>query len=281
MTIIAYLTNKNEKRTEKDMKKPILNISYSKLFDLPIPWNTAELYETACELGFDAIKGDVTPSSDGKLIMCHDSYFRLNENGRVLEPGNKGAHMKLIKNMTSKECTALEYANEEAKEYLGYYAKVAELEDLIRICKKHGKIAYITVRDKQIEMCVYEIYRLLQKYNMVDHCIINSFSTDTLNIMKQKVPEIKLSLVFGPNRMLTKRHIDRASALGNCAVCLFWTKDVLLGKEMLRKSQNAIIYAKEKCVELHFAHGHDKESYNFGIECGFSGFQCIKSDAFK
>ena len=35
------------------MKKPILNISYSKLFDLPISWNTVELYETACELGSD------------------------------------------------------------------------------------------------------------------------------------------------------------------------------------------------------------------------------------
>lgn len=27
--------------------KKIVNISYSKLFDLPLPWNTVELYEAA------------------------------------------------------------------------------------------------------------------------------------------------------------------------------------------------------------------------------------------
>ena len=42
------------------MKEP-LKISYSTLPDLPIPWNTAELFEAACRLGFDGIKGDVTP----------------------------------------------------------------------------------------------------------------------------------------------------------------------------------------------------------------------------
>ena len=57
--------------------KKILNIAYSKLFDLAIPWNSAEVFETACILGFDAVKGDVTPAKDGKLIMCHDSFFTL------------------------------------------------------------------------------------------------------------------------------------------------------------------------------------------------------------
>lgn len=263
------------------MKKPILNISYSKLFDLPIPWNTAELYETACKLGFDAVKGDVTPSRDGKLIMCHDSYFSINEEGKVLEPGQKGNCKKMIQYMSAEKCISLEYANQEAKEHLGYYAKVTELEDLISICKKYNKIAYITVRDKQIQTCVDEVYRLLHKYKMENSCIINSFSLETLNAMKKKDPSIKLSLVFGPNRMLTKRHIDKASALGNCAVCIFWTKDVLFSDEMLEKSKNAMDYAKEKGVELHFAHGHDTESYKFGVDCGFSAFQCLKSDAFK
>ncbi len=61
----------------------ILNVSYSKLFDIDIPWNSAEVFECACKLDFDGIKGDVTPTKDGKLIMCHDAEFWFDENGRV------------------------------------------------------------------------------------------------------------------------------------------------------------------------------------------------------
>jgi glycerophosphoryl diester phosphodiesterase len=57
----------------------VLKISYSTLPGLPIPWNTAELYEEAARLGFDGIKGDVTPTRDGRLIMCHDSFFSMTE----------------------------------------------------------------------------------------------------------------------------------------------------------------------------------------------------------
>ena len=261
--------------------KKILNIAYSKLFDLAIPWNSAEVFETACKLGFDAVKGDVTPAKDGKLIMCHDSFFYFDKNGRVLEPGNMGVKKKMIRYMSSDYATSLEYANEEARKNLGYYAKVAELEELIKICSKYEKIAYITVRDKQIGSCVDETYRLLKKYDMVDKCIINSFSMETLRTMRGKDANIKLSLVFGPNKILTKKHIDNAASLGDCAVCVFWWKDALMAGEKLKKSQKAIEYAKEKGVVLHFAHGSDSESYKFGVSCGFKGFQCTNSNAFK
>ena len=259
----------------------ILNIAYSKLFDLTNPWNSAENFETACKLGFDGIKGDVTPSADGRLIMCHDSYFYFDEEGRVLEPGNKGACKKFIKSMTSKKCRELEYATKEARESLGYYAKVADLEDFMKICAKYNKIAYITVRDKQIKMCVDEVYRLIEKYNMKDKCIINSFSMETLSAMRKKDSNICLSLVFGPNRCLTKAHINKAVCLGNCAVCVFWARDVLLGGDMLQKSKKAMAYAKEKGVKLYLAYAYDAETHKFGLDCGFDGFQCSASTAIK
>ena len=99
--------------------------------------------------------------------------------------------------------------------------------------------------------------------------------------MRKKDPYIRLSLVFGPNKILTKKHIDKAAALGNCAICIFWFKEVLLEGEKLKKSQKAIQYANEKGIDLHFAHGRDSESYNFGISCGFKAFQCTYSNAFK
>jgi len=68
----------------------ILNVSYSKLFDIDIPWNSAEVFECACKLDFDGIKGDVTPTKDGKLIMCHDAEFWFDENGRVYKDRGQG-----------------------------------------------------------------------------------------------------------------------------------------------------------------------------------------------
>lgn len=260
--------------------KKIVNISYSKLFDLPLPWNTVELYEAACKAGFNGIKGDVTPSSDGKLIMCHDSVFKFDENGRVFEPGSKGVYSKQICDMTRDECKKLEYASEEAKEHLGYYPKVTELEDLIKVCKKYDKFAYITVRDKQIQMCIDEIYNLLKKYNMTNQCIVNSFTYETLKTMKEKDPDVLLSYVWGPEEPLTKEVVDRAIELGNCIVCVFLLDEEQYDDEIFKKSEQAVLYAKEKGVIVHFARAENKEGYELGLKRGFTGFQCMKSDAF-
>ena len=259
----------------------ILNVSYSKLFDIDIPWNSAEVFECACKLDFDGIKGDVTPTKDGKLVMCHDAEFWFDENGRVYEPGNTGVYEKKICEMTYEECKQLEYATEAAKNHLGYYAKVAGLEDMISICHKYSKFPYITVRDTEIDMCVDEVYELLSKYNLTDKCIINSFSLDTLKAMRKKDENIYLSQVQDLNITLTKAMIDDAVELKNCMICAFWSvKDKQMFDDMYEKSAEAIEYAKEKGVILYLAHGADKESYKTGLERGFKGFQCTVSDAF-
>ena len=257
----------------------VLNISYSKLSDIPLPWNTAELYEFACQHGFDGIKGDVTPSLDHKLIMCHDDYFSFDENGRVLEPGKQGIYQRKINELHSDECKQLEYARPNAHEYLGYYARVTELEDLIRICKKYGKFPYITVRDQQIELCVEEILRLLRQDDMTDRCIINSFTPDTLWAMRRNAPNMALSYVWGPDIPLTRDVIDTARALGNCAVCAFIFKEAQAEGSVYEQSRDAIAYAKKNRVVLHLAHGADRDSYRWGLERGFMGFQCLRADA--
>ena len=263
------------------IKNEVLNVSYSKLFDLKLPWNSAEMYEAACKAGYDGIKGDVTPSADGKLIMCHDADFGFDEDGRVFEPGQQGIYRKNICEMTADECKNLEYANSDAYEKLGYYVKVAELEDLISVCKKNGKFPYITVRDQQIDLCVNEVYRLLKKYDMTNDCIVNSFSEDTLKAMRSFDDNICLSLVFGPGLPLTKKEVDIAASLGKCVVCVFWFKESQLEGKLYEQSKDALEYAKEKGVVIHIAHGADKESYKWGLERGFKGFQCLTSDAFK
>ena len=262
------------------IRNEVLNISYSKLVDLDIPVNTAEMFEVGCKLGFDGIKGDVCPTSDGKLIMCHDAEFRFDENGRVFESGNTtGVSVKQICDMTYDECTQLEYELESSKAQLGYYAKVVGLEDLIRICHIHSKFAYITVRDKQIQTCVDEVYRLLLKYNMTNQCIINSFTYETLKTVREKDENICLSHVQELDIPVSKEMIDTALELKKCVVCAYWSvnKDGVFD-EMYEKSKEAMEYAKEKGVKLFLAFATNKENHKLAIERGFTGFQCQRSE---
>lgn len=268
------------KPCKERVRTEILNVSYSCLFDLAIPWNTAELYEAACKAGFDGVKGDVSPSADGKLIMCHDSFFNFDENGRVLYPGETGTTRKDIRDMTAAECTSFEYANESARKNLGYHARVAKLETLVSICKRYGKFPYITVRDREIDLCVHEVWRLLRQYDMTEHCIVNSFSPETLRAMRSLDENVCLSLVFGPHEALSAKQIDIAASLGNCVVCVFETKEEQQTGALYAEAADATRYAEERGVVLHYAHAHDTGSYRLGLSRGFRGFQCLRSDAF-
>ncbi len=264
-----------------NLGKKILNISYSKLVDLPYAFNTVELYEAACKSGFDAIKGDVTPSSDGKLVMCHDPFFHVDENGYVLEPGKKSDKIIMINELTVCECKSLEYAHDDSYKHLGYRPRVATVDDLVRVCKENDRISYITIRDKNIQNCVDEVYTILEKYNMQNKAIINSFTLDTLKTMRAKDSDITLSYVQKLNTVLEKHIIDEAFSLGNCVVCVFWFKAAQQSEDLYKKSEEAINYAKEKGVILHMAAIEDKEYYKWGISHGFKGFQCSLSDAYK
>lgn len=257
--------------------KPVLNIAYSKIYGVQIPMNTAEVYKKACELGFDCVKGDVTPSADGKLVMCHDDVFHLDENGRVLEPWVKEERRSkvFINQLTLAECKALEYASEACKENLGYYAHPTELEEMIKICHEYGKIAYITVRDQQIELCVNEIYRLLKKYDMVNQCIINSFTPETLQAMRRKDPNIVLSRVFGADIPVTIEDVDVCVQLKPCAFCFFSLTQCLKTQDVYDQSKAAFDYATQNGVDLHFAQAADREFYKWALDHGFTGVQCL------
>lgn len=263
------------------MKNKILHISYSKFWDKPQIFNTVETYQLACDLGYDAIKGDVAVTCDNKLVMCHDSYFKFDEDGRVFDSlvvDSAQGEQKEIIDMTYDKCMALEYNTPEAKAHLGYYSKVAGLEDLLQVCKENGKIAYITARDLKIKEITEEIYRLLVKYDMVEQCIINSFNYETLETMRSFDSRLFLSQVHGPNTIPTYEEIDRIAKLGKAAICYFWFKDKTLNEDFYNQSKASIAYAKQKGLELHFAHAWDKETYELGVQRGFTGFQCANAD---
>jgi glycerophosphoryl diester phosphodiesterase len=226
--------------------------------------NTYPAFIAAANRSYYGIETDVHVTADGKFVVIHDSST---------ERVSGGAINVNVEEACFDELTELTFPDLDGK-LERRDIKIPSLADYVNICKKYGKIAYITVRDRRIESCVDEVYRLLEKYEMKDQCIINSFSFETLSAMRKRNASIRLSLVFGPHKCLTRLHVNRALSLGNCAVCVFWTRDELMAGGLLKKSKAAMAYASEKGVPLHLAHAWDEESYRFALAQGFCGFQC-------
>lgn len=265
----------------KDREK-ILTFSYSRLEDIPYPSNSAELFEAAAKLNYTGIKGDVANTKDGGLIMCHDAEFRYDENGRSYPPETPCDNTRAIDQMTLEECMHVEYELKESYDKLGYYAKATDFETYIKICKKYNKIAYITLRAREIEMVTDTVYNILVKYDMIEQCIVNSFTLETLSAMRKKSDKICLSNVIPLDEYLTREMVDNVIPLGKCVLCAFWRKGGIMSGELYEKSKDAFEYAEANNIQIHVAHefaehDFDKDTFKKCLSYGITGFQCINS----
>lgn len=256
-------------------QKEILNIAYSEMG--LAPWNTMEHYYIAAKLGFNAIKGDVQVTKDGKLVMCHDAGFTFDENGRITE-FNQEKNCTLIRELTLEECMNLEYV--EFSKSSEYCARVATLDDFVWLCAKEGKICYITLRERDLDVLIPETLRIIKKHNMKERCIINSFTMETLKRMRAADPDITLSHVQPPFAVLTKEIVDGVVALKNAMVCMFsfdpYSYEKPVGNyEVIDKSKEAMDYAKELNIPLFQAQVYNLEDKKKLIEYGFTGFQIV------
>ncbi len=250
-----------------DFNAEIMKTAYSKIGLAPI--NTAEHYQLASHLGFNAIKGDVRITRDNKLVMCHDAGLTLDENGRIGK-FDKQNHIPFLE-MTYDYVKSLEYSAEA--EAMGHYARVCDFETFIRICRENGKIAYITLRNNKIKEVVAEVFRILRKYNMENHCVINSFTYETLCEAGKYNNEIPLSHVIGDRgTLLTKEMVDAVLPFKHGIVNLFYcpSKET---KELWNASLEAIEYARANNVEIHSAILSSYFDYRWLAERGVQGFQ--------
>ena len=259
----------------KMKENTILDIAYS---DIGLaPWNTMEHYYLAAQLGFNAIKGDVQVTKDGKLVMCHDSGFTFNEEGRITEFDPK-KNFTAISDLTFDECMRLEH--EQLSKPSLYYAKVASLDDFVCLCAKMDKVCYITLRDRDLDILIPETLRIIKKHKMEKNCIINSFTMETLKRMRAADKEITLSHVQPPFAVLTKDIVDGVVALNNAMVCMFsfdpHSYDKPVGNyEVIEKSLDAMNYAKSLHIPLFQAQIYDMADREKLIKYGFTGFHIV------
>ena len=80
----------------------------------------------------------------------------------------------------------------------------------------------MTVRDEQIaDVVAPEVMRILKKYRMLEHCIINSQTKATLEVFRTLHRTVMLSFVKSHNSAMTQEDVDYVLSLGNCILNLF------------------------------------------------------------
>ena len=192
-------------------------IAYSHLAANDAPYNTEEHFLKCAKMGgFTALKGDVRPTEDGGLIMCHDAGYTLDGNGKITT--YDAEDNTPILTLTVAECEALTFA----EQYEGKDCHPIDFETFVRICKKYGLICYVTVRDEAISTTVApEVIRILKLYRMLDRSIINSFTKASLETFRGLDSSIMLSLVIDHNTAPTTSDVDYVYSLGNCILNMF------------------------------------------------------------
>lgn len=192
-------------------------VAYSKLSSNDAPINSEEHFINCANTGkFTALKGDVRNTADGGLIMCHDAGYTFDSNGKITSYDNDNSTP--IDTLTVAECKALTFA----AQWDGKDVHPCDFETFVRVCKKHGLICYVTVRDEHIaDVVAPEVLRILTLYRMIDHAIINSFTGATLEIFRSLHPSITLSQVMNHWYIPTHDDVDYVYSLGNCIINLF------------------------------------------------------------
>jgi len=220
-------------------------IAYSKLNVDDAPTNTEEHYLNCAKANFTSLKGDVQPTSDGALIMCHDDGYTFDADGKITT--YDATNNTPINTLTLAQCKALTFATQ----YNGADCHPTDFETFVQICKTYGKCAFVTIREDYIaQVVVPEMMRVLKKYRMTDHAIINSFSVDSLNIVRGLDADIMLSLVLPHHQAPTISDVDTVYSLGNCLLSYFCfpTEDDADLDTVLTESEEVLNYAYDKNV---------------------------------
>ena len=244
-----------------------LAISYSHIGVACI--NTLETYISAGHFGFNACKGDVRPTSDGKLIMCHDSGFTFDANGRIT--AYDSANATLIHNLTYAQCMGYEYSGLSGPTENNHYQKVCDFDQYLDVCKQYGMTAFVTIRDEYIDVVVPEMLRALKAHEMLGDCIINSYTVESLTYVRCLDDIVPLSIVRGNDETLSAARINMAKAYGRCALTLVSTSNKM--RSYIANNASGIALAHENGVGLMYAQPLTMEDVEYVRENGFTGAQ--------
>lgn len=147
------------------------------------PENTMAAFQKAIDDMADYIELDVQLTNNGEVIVMHDSNaYRTT-----------GVDANIV-NMTYKEVKTLDAGSWFSDEYVG--ENVPSLKEVLELTQ--GKIKLnieLKPADNDTALAKNTV-RLIEKYNMVNDCVITSFSESALKAVKTYNQEIKVGYIL-------------------------------------------------------------------------------------
>lgn len=147
------------------------------------PENTMAAFQKAIDDMADYIELDVQLTNNGEVIVMHDSNaYRTT-----------GVDANIV-NMTYKEVKTLDAGSWFSDEYVG--ENVPSLKEVLELIQ--GKIK-LNIELKPADngtALAKNTVRLIEKYNMVNDCVITSFSESALKAVKTYNQEIKVGYIL-------------------------------------------------------------------------------------
>ncbi len=154
-------------------------------FSYAAPENTLYAFEKAIEADADYIELDVQQTSDGQLVVFHDSKLARTTNGT----GE-------LKDYTYDELQKLssgEWFHRGDTDYSD--AKIPLLSEVLELAENDILLNIEIKKTGNPEDTARKTVDLLREYDMIDSCYITSFSYSALKAAKQSEPKIKTALI--------------------------------------------------------------------------------------
>lgn len=145
------------------------------------PENTMPAFRAMVDLGCDAVETDVRMTKDGHLVLIHDRSVARTTNGQ----GN-------IDEMTLAEVRALDAGFWKGDEFKG--EKIPTAEEFLEFVAGTDLVInwelkeYVSELGERAYTCVDKLVELIDRYDVADRSIMNSFSDGILEYVNDKWP---------------------------------------------------------------------------------------------
>ena len=240
------------------------------------PGNTYGNFLACIQAGFAGLKADMRFTSDGEIVLCHDSGYTLNTNGDIIAFDSNNESNIEIHDHTYAEIMALKFANKVE----GQDVHPCSLNDMLYLCKRYKSIPYLTLRNESwASDTVDRMYYLLQKYGLTTKVIINLFSANTAlcTLLKNKDESI-LICDTKSSASLNVESIDITYNLG-CQIACYRKENGSNYTDLLinQLTPDIIQYAASKNIRLWAWNTTTEQSITEHIKAGIVGFQNYSS----
>lgn len=234
-----------------------LNIAYSHIGRKPI--NTiAHFIDAAENYGYNALKCDIRPTSDGELVCCHDAGYTFTSNGYITTYDASNA--TAIRNVTAATVLGYQFSTGDHPCLVG---------DYLDVCRKYGKVAFITIRNEYMDVVIPKLLEELRIHNMTYSAIINCMTYESLVQWRQQDQAVMINYTLNAGVAIDQAQIDRAIGLGYCSLCGFG-----LNSSILEPTNTCDFeYARENGIRLLQAIASQEGSAEACYALGYDGCQ--------